>query len=147
MTMKAAALILALTLHPSVVRAECVREGGDKVREFLSGVAGAAASSLVARTFVARPHTYRDYHVDNGIAFSPQYNRRMMVSYAVGNAVGILIATPRECQSWWRPLPGTIVPTIPFWSASEKPFGMIFSSMFLPPFQAAGGTLTNSIKR
>ena len=142
-----AALILALTVGPSTLDAQCVREGKHKVREIMGGVIGAAASSFILRSATARPHTFSDYHAENGVAFSPQYNRRMMVSYAVGNTLGILIATPRGCHSWWRPLPGTVLPTIPFWSASEQPLGMIFSSMFLPPFQAAGGVLSNSIKR
>jgi hypothetical protein len=145
--MKTVALALALSLVGQSLQAQCVRKGNDKVREIMVGVAGAAASSLIVRSVIARPHTYADYHTDNGIAFSPRYNRRMMMSYAVGNAIGIFAATPRGCHSWWRPLPGTVAPTIPFWSAAEKPFGMIFSSMFLPPFQAAGGVLSNSIKR
>lgn len=138
---------IALTFGPITLQAECVREGRDKAREIMSGVVGAAASSFIVRSATARPHAYGDYHKEDALWFSPQYNRRMMVSYAVGNAIGIFIATPRGCRSWWRPLPGTVVGTLPFWSASEKPFGMLFSSMFMPPFQAAGGVLSNSMKR
>lgn len=145
--MRAALVALTLLACARPLEAECVREGRHKVREIMGGVVGAAASSFIARSVSSRPHAYRDYHVEDDIAFSPQYNRRMMISYAAGSTLGILIATPRGCHSWWRPLPGTILPTIPFWSASEKPFGMIFSSMFLPPFQTAGGVLTNGMRR
>jgi hypothetical protein len=139
--------VLVLLVSASSLQAECVREGHHKAREIIGGVVGAAATSFIARSVSARPHAYADYHKEDALWFSPRYNRRMMVSYAVGNAIGIFAVTPRGCHSWWRPLPGTIVPTIPFWSASEKPFGMLFSSMFLPPLQAAGGTLSNSMKR
>jgi hypothetical protein len=125
----------------------CVREGKDKIREILSGVAGSAAASLIVRTVTARPHTYSDYRTEEQWQFSPKYNRRMMASYALGSALGIFIATPRGCHSLLRPLPGVIIPTIAFWGASEKPLGVVFSSMFLPPFQAAGGTLTNGLTR
>ena len=139
--------VLVMLLYATSLQAECVREGRHKAREIIGGVVGAAASSFIVRSVSARPHTFRDYHTDNEMAFSPRYNRRMMVSYAVGNAIGIFAATPHGCRSWWRPLPGTFLPTLPFWSASEQPMGMIFTSMFLPPFQAAGGVLSNSIKR
>ena len=145
--MKGVLVVLGLTLCSQQLQAECVREGRHKVREILSGVAGAAASSLIVRTVSARPHTFADYRVEDGVAFSPRYNRRMMLSYAAGTALGIFITTPAGCHSWWRPLPGAFLPTIPFWSAADKPLGMIFTSMFLPPFQAAGGTLTNSMNR
>lgn len=145
--MRSVALVLALSLGAQSLQAECVRKGNDKVREILVGVAGAAAGSLIVRSVIARPHTYPDYHTEQGLAFSPRYNRRMMVSYALGTAIGIFAATPRGCHSWWRPLPGTVLPTVGFWSAAEMPFGMLFSSMFLPPFQAAGGVLSNSMAR
>jgi hypothetical protein len=142
-----ASLFAVLCCAEALGAQACVREGKDKAREIMSGVAGSAAASLIIRTVTARPHRYPDYRTEYHWPFSPKYNRRMMASYAVGSALGIFIATPRRCRSLLRPLPGVIVPTIPFWGASEKPFGMVFSSMFLPPFQAAGGTLTNGLKR
>lgn len=144
----APALLLALCCVATPAGAQtCVREGNAKIREILSGVAGSAASSFIVRSLTKRPHSYSDYRSEDQWQFSPKYNRRMMASYAVGSALGIFIATPRGCHSLLRPLPGVILPTIAFWGAAEKPFGMVFSSMFLPPFQAAAGTVTNGLTR
>ena len=141
------ALLCTSLVIATPLRAECRREGRDKAREIVGGVVGAAAGSFIVRSVSARPHSFSDYRTENGMAFSPRYNHRMMVSYAIGNAIGIFVATPHGCRSWWRPLPGSVLPTVPFWSAADQPMGMIFTSMFLPPFQAAGGTLSNGIKR